>query len=155
MIDFKKYIIEGTVKRDRIVADIKRGRLTKEDILELDNNPQISDSYFGSGNLKKISETNWNNKYLDELSLVAVSEAFNKEYLLYLNDVATAVLKKSATTERTMKSLKWIIIGVIILILTICAIMIISSLKVNNVVLSIWCITLNNKTLLCLIKILK
>ncbi|MBP3803427.1 MAG: hypothetical protein J6I76_05915 [Oribacterium sp.] len=155
MIDFKKYIIDGTVKRDRIVADIKRGRLTKEDILELDNNPQISDSYFGSGNLKKISETNWNNKYLDELSLVAVSEAFNKEYLLYLNEVATAVLVKNATKDRNMKSLKWVIIGILILILTICAIMIISSLKVKNVVLSIWSITLNNKSLLCLIRVLK
>ena len=34
MLDKSRYIVDGKVKRDRIVADIKRGRIDKNDILE-------------------------------------------------------------------------------------------------------------------------
>ena len=68
MVDINKYIVDGAVKRDRIVSDIKRGRISKRDIIELSHNPEIKAAYFGDTNLEKIDRNLWNETYLDEIS---------------------------------------------------------------------------------------
>lgn len=113
MVDLSRYIVDGNVKRDKIIADIKRGRLSVADIKELDQNPDIRDSYFGgSFSLKDTSQ--WDKRYLDELALASVGETFNKDYLFKLNEVATYVIKKNADKERWAKIIKSGIAGLVI-----------------------------------------
>lgn len=122
MLDKSRYIVDGKVKRDRIVADIKRGRIDKNDILELDKIPEVREEYFEGKKLNKIDKSSWNNKYLDELSLVSVSESFGKEYLLYLRDVAEYVIACEEKKESTNKLIKGLLIGAVIVLLIILAI---------------------------------
>jgi hypothetical protein len=95
MVDLNKYIVDGKVKRGKITLDVKRGRLSQKDILELDNYEAIRNSYFGQNYQYQRDKKEWSEKYLDELSLYSVCEVFNKEYLLYLHEVACYIAKKS------------------------------------------------------------
>ena len=106
MFNISRYIEKGYVKRDRIVADIKKCRISKNDIFELDKNPEVSSAYFATGKFKKHDRSEWDEDYLDELSLAAVSEEFNKEYLLYLSDVAYYVADLRQKKERKIKPYK-------------------------------------------------
>lgn len=124
MTDFNKYIIDGEVKRDRIVADIKRGRITENEILELDKKQQIKEAYFGPHNFERLDSLKWDNNYLDELALAAVSEVFNKEYLVFLCEVASFVKEKQ---EQKSKISKGIIIAVFVFILLAFAILFLKS----------------------------
>ena len=60
MIDINRYIVNGLVKRDRIVSDIKRGRISKNEIIELDQHKEIKAAYFGNTNFEKIDRDLWN-----------------------------------------------------------------------------------------------
>ena len=155
MVDIKKYIVDSTVKRDRIVSDIKRGRISKSDIIELSHNPEIKSAYFGDTNLEKIDRDLWDETYLDEISLAAVSETFCEEYLLYLNEVAQYVIAKNNKKEKNNKIIKGIVIGGIIILLIILAIaFIISKARKNTVNYSVSSIALAENTYLCLVKVL-
>lgn len=118
MVDIKNYIVDGVVKRDKIVADIKKGKLSKNDIYELSKDEKIRASYFGKNILKKCDKKDWNKKYLDELSLASVSEVFNGEYLLLLNEVAEYVNAVEEKKERSVKILKMCVcaLGIILTI---------------------------------------
>lgn len=153
MVDINKYIVDGAVKRDRIVSDIKRGRISKRDIIELSHNSEIKAAYFGDTNLEKIDRNLWNETYLDEISLAAVSETFCEEYLLYLNDVAQYVIAMSNKKEQNNKIIKGIVIGGIIVLLIILAIAFIASkVKRNAVDYSASGIALAENTYNCLVK---
>jgi len=119
MIDINRYIVDGSVKRDRIVSDVKRGRISKNEIIELDQNKEIKAAYFGNTNLEKVNRNLWNESYLDELSLAAVSETFCREYLLYLNEVAQYVMAKDKEKECDNKILKEVLVGALIVLLII------------------------------------
>lgn len=127
MIDINRYIVDGSVKRDRIVSDIKRGRISRNDIIELDQNKEIEAAYFGNTNLEKIDKNLWNERYLDELSLAAVSETFCVEYLLYLNEVAQYVMTKDKKKERDNKILKGVLVGALVMLLVILSVVFIAS----------------------------
>ena len=127
MMDVNKYLIDGSVKRDRIVADIKRGRIEKSEILELDKNEQIKAAYFGPTSFEKRKQVDWNSNYLDELALGAVSEVFNKDYLLYLSEVATYVAEKQEKKQQKSTLVKGIIVFAIVVVVVICIIAFISS----------------------------
>lgn len=58
MFNISRYIEKGSVKRDRIVADIKKCRISKNDIFELDKNPEVSSAYFATGKFKNMIEVN-------------------------------------------------------------------------------------------------
>lgn len=148
-----RYIVDGKVKRDRIVADIKRGRINKNDILELDKNPSIREEYFEGEKLKKVEKSSWTNKYLDELSLVSVSESFGKDYLLYLCDVAEYVIASEEKKEKTNRLIKGVIIGAVIVLIIVMAIAIIAS-KTRKDTVSVTSIALAQDTYLCLVKVL-
>lgn len=155
MIDLKRYVVDGDVKRDRIVADITRGRIQKADIIELDRNPTISEAYFGEDSFIKQDKSTWSDKYLDELSLVAVSEAFGKEYLLYLNEVAKFVIENDNKREKRNKIIKGIILGGIVVVLIVIAILFTTSkVKKDTTALSVTSIEVAQNTYLCLAKVL-
>lgn len=153
MLDKSRYIVDGKVKRDRIVADIKRGRIDKNDIMELDKIPEVREEYFESEKLRKIDKSSWNNKYLDELSLVSVSESFGKEYLLYLSDVAEYVIASEKKKESTNKLIKGLVIIAVIILLIILAIAFWGA-KAKNETVSVTSIQLAKNTYLFLMKVL-
>lgn len=115
MLDINRYIENGKVKRDRIVTDIIMGEIDESDIIELDKNEKISKAYFGTGRFEKLDKNEWDRKYLDKLSLASVSESFNKEYLLYLNEVARFVMKNKINERANNKMPKGSGVAVIIL----------------------------------------
>jgi len=104
------YILNGEVARNRIALDIKYRKLNRSDIEQLIINPQITSAFIGSTFSKKKPMKDWNKSYLDELSYVAVAESFNRDYLLYLEEVADFVAKAK---------IKKIIIGAVIVVLVI------------------------------------
>lgn len=155
MIDINRYIVDGSVKRDRIVSDVKRGRISKNEIIELDQNKEIKAAYFGNANLEKIDRNLWNESYLDELSLAAVSETFCGEYLLYLYEVAQYVMTKNKKKERGNKILKEVLAGALVILLIILAVvLIVSKAKKETVNYSVRSIALAKNTYLCLVKVL-
>lgn len=113
MVDLSRYIVDGNVKRDKIVADVKRGRLSVADIKELDQNADISGSYFGEA-ISLKDKSLWDDKYLDELALASVGEVYNKDYLLKLKEVADYIISKNTEKERKAKIIKLGITGVVI-----------------------------------------
>lgn len=117
MLDINKYIQEGRVMRDRIVTNIIMGEIDESDILELDKDDRISKAYFGNEKFERADKNEWDRKYLDKLSLASVSESFNKEYLLHLNEVARFVSKNKIIERENSKMPKGT--GLIILFLLI------------------------------------
>lgn len=91
------YIVKGKVERTKIAMDIKYRKLTgTTSIDELCNIPQVRDAFFGSGRVDKCPKTEWNADYLDRLSCAVIAEMFNRDYLLYLDEVADFVSKNNA-----------------------------------------------------------
>lgn len=155
MVEIDRYIVDGVVKRDRIVADIKRCKIGKNEILELDKDSRIAEAYFGIGELEKKDKEIWNSNYLDELSLVAVSESFSKEYLLYLSEVAQYIIEKKLHKENNNKKVKGIVVVIIVIILLFCIIFLFTSkVKKDNAQLSVNSNTIAENTYLYLVKVL-
>lgn len=107
MINKEKYFENGKLKRESIAMDIKYHRISHEDLLALIEDPDISREFYGDSYADKIPQVEWNEQYLDKLSYAVVSEAFNKDYLLYLEQVANGIGEKKINSK--------IIIGVIVL----------------------------------------
>lgn len=108
MYDIKQYVVDGRVEREKIAMDIKYQTLKKEDILSLANNQAVKSAFIGSHYDDRRPKSDWNKNYLDELSYAVVSESFNMDYLLYLNDVAGYVNRKKSNN----KALMWTVIFV-------------------------------------------
>ena len=62
----------------------------------------------GLSSRKKKDKTNWNQAYLDTLPNVAIAEAFNEDYLLYLADVSEYVRNNKYNTRMGSNANKWI-----------------------------------------------
>lgn len=155
MVEMDRYIVDDVVKRDKIVADIKRCRIGKNEILELTKDSRISEAFFGIGEVEKKNKEDWDNSYLDELSLVAVSEMFNKDYLLYLSEVAKYITNKNQKKEKNAKLIKGVVIIAIVLLFLVCAILFVTSkARKENTQLSVNSIALAENTYLCLVKVL-
>jgi hypothetical protein len=88
-----EYVINGEVQRDRIALDIKYRRIGGAEIESLCNNLQINSSFIGSVYNDKKPKQYWSKKYLDLLLCAVVAESFNRDYLLYLDEVADFVSK--------------------------------------------------------------
>ncbi|MCL2192239.1 MAG: hypothetical protein FWB78_02445 [Treponema sp.] len=89
-----EYIVNGEVQSNKIAMDIKYRILKRHDIERLCRDTRISASFIGSGFNKKRPKQAWDKSYLDLLSYVAVAESFNRDYLLYLDEVADFVTSK-------------------------------------------------------------
>ena len=106
MINKEKYFENGKLKRESIAMDIKYHRISHEDLLALIEDPDISREFYGDSYADKIPQVEWNEQYLDKLSYAVVSEAFNKDYLLYLEKVAKYVREKKSKLPHLGKIFK-------------------------------------------------
>lgn len=94
MMDKKRYFDNGKFLREDIASDIKYRRISHEDLLALIADPAVSGAFFGGGSPDRRPREQWDEHYLDKVSYEAVSESFNRDYLLYLEEVANEVAKK-------------------------------------------------------------
>jgi hypothetical protein len=111
-----KYIINGEVARDQIAMDIKYRKINREEIEKLCADPRIKAAFIGSSFADKRPKREWNKDYLGRVSYAVVGESFNRDYLLYLDEVADFVSK--ATFKKV------VIAGVIIVLVIIAGIIV-------------------------------
>jgi len=123
MINKEKYFENGKLKRESIAMDIKYHRISHEDLLALIEDPDISREFYGDSYADKIPQEEWNEQYLDKLSYAVVSEAFNKDYLLYLEQVANVIGEKKINSK--------IIIGGIVLAVAVIVLVVVLVSKLN------------------------
>ena len=91
--------------------------------LALITDSDISAEFYGDKYEKKVPKEQWDEKYLEKLSYAVVSESFNKDYLLYLEEVANGVSEKKNSPK--------VIIGVVVLVVAVVA-LIVGTLIFNN-----------------------
>ena len=113
MFDVHKYLLDGTVKREKIAMDIKYREIGTEELNVIVNDPDIKAAFFGHGYPNKTPMDRWTEKYLDELSCAVAAACFNTEYLYYLNEVADYVNKKKGNSK--------LIIGAVVLVVAVAA----------------------------------
>lgn len=107
MVDVQKYIVNGKIARQRIAMDIKYRNISRADIEMLAKDPAVKKEFFGEEkDIGKCPKDQWDKDYLDMLSYAAVSEVFNKEYMLYLNEVAEVVSEKEKKSSHFHSSKK-------------------------------------------------
>lgn len=94
MLDVHSYVVDGRVAREKIAMDVKYRNLNRTDLEHLAVNPDIQRAFIGDRYSDKVPKNQWTKDYLDELSYAVVGESFNKDYLLYLDEVAEYVSKK-------------------------------------------------------------
>ena len=118
MFNIETYIQDGTVKREKIALDIKRGVITKDDIKDLVSNAKIKESFFGNSSNVKANRSEWTKDYLDKLSYASVADCFNEDYLYYLSDVADYVRpsKKSKNSPKLLIGISAAVIVVVAII---------------------------------------
>ena len=107
----EKYFENGRLKRESIAMDIKYHRISHDDLMSLISDPDISKGFFGDTYKDKVPREEWNEQYLDQLSYAVVGESFNKDYLLYLEQVANSVGKKKIDVK--------IIVGGVVLVIAV------------------------------------
>lgn len=111
-----KYIVDGRVARDKIVMDIKYCRISRQEILNLCEDKDVQAVYIGRDYPDKKPKREWNKDYLGLLSYASVAESFNKDYLLYLNEVAQYVAKA--------KYKKIVVAGIIIILVIVAGVIV-------------------------------
>ena len=94
-MDINNYIKDKSVKRLVVANDIASLKINKSDIgeicdkfTELEQNGELDSVFIGDFFIEKLDKSEWNKEYLGSLKNKSVSEVFNKDYLIYLNDVA-------------------------------------------------------------------
>lgn len=91
---FEEYILPDKVRCSKIASDIARRKLKREDIELLVKDPRVQKEFREENFTEKKLPQAWNKEYLEELALFATSgESFNRDYLLYLDEVAEYVSK--------------------------------------------------------------
>lgn len=115
MIDIQGYIVDGRVAREKIAMDIKYRKLNRADLENIIADPRIQQAFIGHGYSDKVPKKQWTNNYLEKLSYAVVAEGFNKDYLLYLNEVAEYVTNKNKNVRNIIKII--ILIGAFIVLI--------------------------------------
>ena len=119
------YINNGKVARSQIALDIKRRVISRSDIEQIISDKRIQAVFLNEKYDKKVPKKDWNKSYLNVLTSAAIAESFNRDYLLYLDEVADHVAKKA-------RAIKIIIVGAIIIILIIIAGVVVKKYIVKN-----------------------
>lgn len=114
----QRYFDRGKVKREVIAMDIRYGRISHADLMDIIHDPDISAEFYSSNFEKKIPKEKWDEKYLEKLSYAVVSESFNKDYLLYLERVANTISKKK-NYPKVMIGAVVLVVAVVVLIVLI------------------------------------
>lgn len=91
-----RYIKDGTVDREKIALDVRDGRISHAELETLVSDPSITKAFFGVTCSNKRPQSEWNEDYLRQLSYAVVSDAFNADYLFYLEKVASTVRNNKA-----------------------------------------------------------
>ena len=112
----EKYFENGRLKRESIAMDIKYHRISHDDLMSLISDPELSKDFFGNAYKNKVPKEEWNEQYLDQLSYAVVGESFNKDYLLYLEQVANGIGKKKINIKIMVGGIV-LVIAVLILII--------------------------------------
>lgn len=107
----EKYFENGRLKRESIVMDIKCHRISHDDLMSLISDPEFSKEFCGDIYKDKVPREEWNEQYLDKLSYAVVGEGFNKDYLLYMEQVANGIGEKKINTK--------IIVGGVVLVIAV------------------------------------
>lgn len=89
----------GEINSSRIAIDVGRGKLTHDNIEWLVSQPLVQEEFIGKTYTDKKPQKEWNKNYLGRLKLVVVAESFNKDYLLYLEQVADYVSKRKVNNR--------------------------------------------------------
>ena len=118
MVDKQRYFDGSRVKRETIAQDIRYRRLSHEDLLIIISDSEISAAFYGQSYEDKIPKNQWDEKYLEKLSYAVVSEAFNKDYLLYLEEVANSVSAQKNNSK--------IVIGGVVLVVAVVALVVVT-----------------------------
>ena len=118
-----EYILNGEVARNKIALDVKYRKLIRADIERLVANPKIAAAFIGSAYTAKKAKKYWNESYLDELSYASIAASFNRDYLLYLDEVAEFVTNSRAARK------KIIVAGAVVVIAVIAGIIVYRSTK--------------------------
>ena len=106
-----EFLQDGKFYRSTVVTEVRDRRLSRDEIKQLDDDPEMRAEFFGDLTPYKRPKTEWDERYLERLSLVAGGECFNVEYLLYLDEVTDYVTK---APYRKMRN--WGIAGVLLII---------------------------------------
>lgn len=123
MVELSRYIENEEVKRGVITQDIKNRRLSRAELEELINNPEISSSFFGKEVDAKKPEAEWDEAYLRRLSYASIGEVFNADYLLYLEKVADKVSKAKNRSSKKLFERIAVIVAVIAVITIVIALL--------------------------------
>lgn len=121
MIDKHRYFDGNKIKRETIAMDIRYRRISHEDLMTIISDPKISADFYGNFYKDKIPKNQWDERYLEKLSYAVVSEGFNKDYLLYLEEVANTVSTQKNNT-------KIVVYGVMLVVAIVALIVVIVSL---------------------------
>ncbi len=121
MFNVNNYIVDGTVSREKIVFDIERQLIVRDNIKTLTSHNTISQSFFGNGVLFKKDKQYWNKKYLTELQCAVVADCFNEEYLYHLCDVVEYI-KNTKKKKQCIKiglgfATLLLVVGIIVIII--------------------------------------
>lgn len=94
MATIEKYITNSGVERSGIAVAVAQGAFSTEEIIVMCKDKRLKDAFLGEGYKNKLSKDKWNKDYVDELTCAAVAESFNRDYLLYLDEVSKYVREK-------------------------------------------------------------
>lgn len=118
----KNYIVNGRVEREEIASDIAEGYLTREELNELIKNPEIQNAFIGTSFDLKGDRRTWDKRYLNNLVNASVAEAFNKQYLYHLFEVADYLKKDNKHSGATISKKSWALIAAVIVVLVVASI---------------------------------
>lgn len=107
----------GKVDREGMADDVKARIIKGPDIERIVSDKRIQAGFI-NGTFKRAAKKEWDKDYLDKLSYTAISECFNMDYLLYLDEVADFVSKARFKKVDLRKAILVLVIiaGVVVLI---------------------------------------
>lgn len=94
------YIVDGKVARNLIAIDIRERKITRGDIEQLVLDKRIQSAFLNKTFDKKVPPNQWDKDYLEELTYAALAQSFNRDYLLYLDEVAEFVAQSSKRKKK-------------------------------------------------------
>ena len=93
-----------------------------EELNELIKNPEIQNAFIGTSFDLKGDRSTWDKRYLNYLVNASVAEAFNKQYLYHLFEVADYLKKDNNHSGATISKKSWALIAAVIVVLVVASI---------------------------------
>lgn len=106
-----EFMQDGKFYRSAVVTEIRTRRLSRDDIEQLSADPEMQAEFFGDLTPYILPKREWDERYLERITYIAAGECFNKEYLLYLDEVTDYVTKAPYRRKR-----KFFIAGALLIV---------------------------------------